>query len=209
MKEYQGTADTTARTKPWRDILDMMDAMEIEASIKGLENKIGATTEELFGKMGTSLVGWTNWVSQNLSTTLGLDSILEKLETLTTYEEAVKALGENLKVTDTMINAAIGKSTIAPPVSASTQSIVSHTSKLFGTTSAVELRRAAKEEYLGDTTSVKKSMELNVGRMADRMSDGTVTGISINNVNLPNVKDGEQFVNELENIALQASTTRS
>ena len=208
LKEYQGTADTTARTKPWRDILDMMDAMEIEASIKGLENKIGATTEELFGKMGTSLVDWTNWVSQNLSTTLGLDSILEKLETLTTYEEAVKALGENLKVTDTMINAAIGKSTIATPVSASTQGIVSHTSKIFGTTSAAELRRAAKEEYLGDTTRANKSMEF-VGRMAARMSDGTITGISINNVNLPNVKDGEQFVNELENIALQASTTRS
>ena len=186
----------------------MMDAMEIEASIKGLENKIGATTEELFGKMGTSLVDWTNWVSQNLSTTLGLDSILEKLETLTTYEEAVKALGENLKVTDTMINAAIGKSTIATPVSASTQGIVSHTSKIFGTTSAAELKRAAKEEYLGDTTRANKSMEF-VGRMAARMSDGTITGISINNVNLPNVKDGEQFVNELENIALQASTTRS
>lgn len=209
LKEYQGEADTAARTKPWRDILDMMDAMEIEASIKGLENKIGATTEELFGKMGTSLVDWTNWVSQNLSTTLGLDSILEKLETLTTYEEAVKALGENLKVTDTMINAAIGKSTIALPVSASTQDIVSHTSKIIGTTSAAELRRAAKEEYLGDTTRVNKSMELNVGRMAARMGTGTVTGISINNVNLPNVKDGEQFVNELENIALQASTTRS
>lgn len=219
LKEYQGEADTAARTKPWQDILDMMDAMEVEASIKSLENKIGSTTEKLFGKMGTSLVDWTNWVSQNLSTTIGLDSILEKLETLTTYNEAVKALGENLKVTDTMINKAIEKSTI-------TQDIVSD-STISGMKADAASRLAAK---LDDTTNKITSAAAKLGtdivfREAIRKTpiwlSGTLTAnvnetaakmgtdISINNVNLPNVKDGEQFVNELKNIALQASTTRS
>lgn len=209
LKEYQGTADTAARTKPWQDILDMMDAMEVEASIKSLENKIGATTEELFGKMGTSLVDWTNWVSQNLSTTVGLDSVLEKLETLTTYEKAVKELGENLKVTDAMINAAIGNSTITSPVNASTQTVVSRASTISGTKAAAELRRAVRAEYLGDMTNANTNVALNVGRAAARMGTGVLTGISIDTVNLPSVTNGEQFVTELENIALQASTTRS
>lgn len=247
LKEYQKEADTSARTKPWRDILDMMDAMDVEANIKSLENKIGATTEELFGKMGTSLVDWTNWVSQNLSTTIGLDSILGKLETLTTYEDAVKALGEDLKVTNEMIDKAIEKSTVILPVNESTQGTVSQTGTTSETKSSSTSKKdspattgtgTTKEKAVGGSATTATSIatketiqsllsstgiskvtsspavlgtKITENKIASPAVMGTsvLTGVSINNVNLPNVKDGEQFVTELKSIALQASTKRS
>ena len=235
LKEYQRESDTAARTKPWRDILDMMDAMEIEANIKSLENKIGATTEKLFGKMGTSLVDWTNWVSQNLSTTIGLDSILDKLDTLTTYEDAVKALGEDLKVTNEMIDAAIEKSTVTLPVTQGTGT-TSETStskkpsqgntgttkeKITGGTASTDasiVNKEAIQSLLSDTPTSKVTSspgimaETTISKVTSSPAiKGTsvVTGVSINNVNLPSVQNGEQFVKEIKNIALQTSTKRS
>lgn len=177
LKEYQQSNTTEALTKPWQDILDMMDMMDTVGQIKDLENKVGATVSELFDPMGTNLNQWSEWVSTIISTSLGLEDVIEKLDGISGYDAAVKELGNGLTVVDSTLASAIQKNALV------VGSNYMNTPITTGITSGITS---------GSISTLK----------ANPLS------ITINGLTLPSVTDTNSFINELQNLALQSSTTR-
>ena len=177
LKEYQA-ADTgvSGAIKAWQDILDMMDEMDVMASIKDLELKVGSTVSTLFDNMGTDLEQWTNWVSKLLSEKMGYEDLVEQLGGLSTYEQITGLLGTYLKYKDT---------TIAKKIEKNALGVISN--------------------YVDPITT---GTTPNVAMGATGNSTYAPLSITVNGLTLPSVTDANSFINELQNLALQSSTTR-
>lgn len=177
LKEYQKSGTTEELTKPWQDILNMMDMMDTVGQIKDLENKVGATVSELFDPMGTNLEQWSEWVSTIISTSLGLEDVIEKLDGISGYDAAIKELGDSLTVADSALVGAIQKNALV---------VGSNYMNAPVTT--------------GITSGISSGLISTLG--------GNPLSITINGLTLPSVTDANSFINELQNLALQSSTTR-
>lgn len=177
LKEYQKSGTTEELTKPWQDILNMMGMMDTVGQIKDLENKVGMTVSELFDPMGTNLEQWTEWVSTIISTSLGLEDVIEKLDGISGYDAAIKELGDSLTVADSAVVGAIQKNALV---------VGSNYMNTPVTT--------------GITSGISSGLISTLG--------GNPLSITINGLTLPSVTDANSFINELQNLALQSSTTR-
>ena len=74
---------------------------------------MGQTTTQLFGGMGTNLTAWTEWDKTNLSTTLGLENILEELGNVEGLKWITEYLNSSMQVDQSKIQAAINKKKFA------------------------------------------------------------------------------------------------
>lgn len=177
LKEYQQTGTTEELTKPWQDILNMMDMMDTVGQIKDLENKVGATVSELFDPMGTNLEQWSEWVSTIISTSLGLEDVIEKLDGISGYDAAIKELGDSLTVADSALVGAIQKNALV-----------------------------VGSNYMNAPVTTGITSGISSGSISTL--NGNPLSITINGLTLPSVTDANSFINELQNLALQSSTTR-
>lgn len=177
LKEYQKSGTTEELTKPWQDILNMMDMMDTVGQIKDLENKVGATVSELFDPMGTNLEQWTEWVSTIISTSLGLEDVIEKLDGISGYDAAIKELGDSLTVADSALVGAIQKNALV-----------------------------VGSNYMNTPVTTGITSGISSGSISTL--NGNPLSITINGLTLPSVTDANSFINELQNLALQSSTTR-
>lgn len=177
LKEYQKSGTTEELTKPWQDILNMMDMMDTVGQIKDLENKVGATVSELFDPMGTNLEQWSEWVSTIISTSLGLEDVIEKLDGISGYDAAIKELGDNLTVADSALVGAIQKNALV-----------------------------VGSNYMNAPVTTGITSGISSGSISTL--NGNPLSITINGLTLPSVTDANSFINELQNLALQSSTTR-
>ena len=177
LKEYQKSGTTEELTKPWQDILNMMDMMDTVGQIKDLENKVGATVSELFDPMGTNLEQWSEWVSTIISTSLGLEDVIEKLDGISGYDAAIKELGDNLTVADSALVGAIQKNALV-----------------------------VGSNYMNAPVTTGITSGISSGSISTLK--GNPLSITINGLTLPSVTDANSFINELQNLALQSSTTR-
>lgn len=177
LKEYQKSGTTEELTKPWQDILNMMDMMDTVGQIKDLENKVGATVSELFDPMGTNLEQWSEWVSTIISTSLGLEDVIEKLDGISGYDAAIKELGDSLTVADSALVGAIQKNALV-----------------------------VGSNYMNAPVTTGITSGISSGSISTL--NGNPLSITINGLTLPSVTDANSFINELQNLALQSSTTR-
>lgn len=184
--------------KQWQDILDLFDDLEADYELKALENKVGSTVGALFGGMGTSTSAWSDWIKNNLSTSYGLQDVLDQMDKLVDTEDILGYLDQNGKVTDAIIDAAIGNNilpaTYAAAITQAAQGIgaIANTGASIATQSAIS--------------------SLTSGAIV--MSGGTQYGnvYNFDNLVLPNVTNATEFVNSLDNLpntALQVSTQRN
>ena len=184
--------------KQWQDVLDLFDDLEADYELKALENKVGSTVGALFGGMGTSTSAWSDWIKNNLSTSYGLQDVLDQMDKLVDTEDILGYLDQNGKVTDAIIDAAIGNNilpaTYAAAITQAAQGIgaIANTGASIATQSAIS--------------------SLTSGAIV--MSGGTQYGnvYNFDNLVLPNVTNATEFVNSLDNLpntALQVSTQRN
>ena len=129
--------------KQWQDVLDLFDDLEADYELKALENKVGSTVGALFGGMGTSTSAWSDWIKNNLSTSYGLQDVLDQMDKLVDTEDILGYLDQNGNVTDAIIDAAIGNNilpaTYAAAITQAAQGIgaIANTGASIATQSAI------------------------------------------------------------------------
>lgn len=184
--------------KQWQDILDLFDDLEADYELKALENKVGSTVGALFGGMGTSTSAWSDWIKNNLSTSYGLQDVLDQMDKLVDTEDILGYLDQNGKVTDAIIDAAIGNNILPATYAAAITQAAQGIGAIANTGASI-----ATQSTISSLTS---------GAIV--MSGGTQYGnvYNFDNLVLPNVTNATEFVNSLDNLpntALQVSTQRN
>lgn len=203
LKEYNAEKEKEAKKKPWQDILDLFDQQETLRDIKELENKLGQTTTQLFGGMGTNLTAWTEWVKTNLSTTLGLENILEELGNVEGLKWITEYLNSSMQVDQSKIQAAINKNkfasgTLSAPGGISRVGEHGYELAMLGAGDAVLPHTVSKNLMeIGKYSAVEWKKLL-------RSSDSeTVNQYSFDKLILPNVKSADDFIRELNKLPNQ------
>lgn len=202
LQDYAGSVtDSQIATNPilkqWESVLALFDDIEADNAIKRLENLVGSNVNTLFGGMGTDTNAWTNWIKNNLSTTGGIQDILNNLDKLVDTNDIINYLDSNGQVKDAVLQAAIANNVLPQ-------------------TYAAAITQAAQSMSIAANTGASIATQ---GAIAAMTSGSIVSGSVTQNGNiynfdslvLPNVTNAQDFINELDNLpnmALQASTQR-
>ena len=184
--------------KQWQDVLALFDDLEADYELKALENKVGSTVGALFGGMGTSTSAWSDWIKNNLSTSYGLQNVIDQMDKLVDTEDILGYLDQNGKVTDAIIDAAIGNNILPATYAAAITQAAQGIGAIANTGSSIATQSAISSLTSG----------------AIVMSGGTQYGnvYNFDNLVLPNVTNATEFVSSLDNLpntALQVSTQRN
>ncbi len=203
LKEYNTEKEKEAKKKPWQDILDLFDQQETLRDIKELENKLGQTTSQLFGGMGTNLTAWTEWVKTNLSTTLGLENILEELGSVEGLKWITEYLNSSMQVDQSKIQAAINKNkfasgTLSAPGGISRVGEHGYELAMLGAGDAVLPHTVSK-----NLMEIGKYSAVEWKKMLRDSDSATVNQYSFDKLVLPNVKSAEDFIRELNKLPNQ------
>lgn len=203
LKEYNTEKEKEAKKKPWQDILDLFDQQETLRDIKELENKLGQTTTQLFGGMGTNLTAWTEWVKTNLSTTLGLENILEELGNVEGLKWITEYLNSSMQVDQSKIQAAINKNkfasgTLSAPGGISRVGEHGYELAMLGAGDAVLPHTVSK-----NLMEIGKYSAVEWKKMLRNSDSETVNQYSFDKLVLPNVKSADDFIRELKKLPNQ------
>ena len=196
LEEYKQEQESP-ELKAWNEVLDLFDDLEAQSEIKDLENKVVKTVKELFGGFGTDTSKWTEWIKNRLSSQLGLENILEKLDSLEGWEAINDYLGSDGVVNETQIQDAIKKNRFAS-----------------GTLSApAGFARVAENGYeialLGKGDAVmphnisQNLMQWGRYNPIEVMQGGgstTTQNYHFDKLVLPNVSNAQEFLHELHNL---------
>ena len=195
--------------KKWKDILELFGDMEALADIKELENKLGKTSGELFGGMGTDLAQWETFIRSSLATTLGYSSLLDAMDDLEGHDAIVDWLqGVGETVSDSQIQQAIDKNrfasgTLSAPAGFARVAENGYEIALLGKGDAVMPHNVSENLMQWGRYNPVEVMQGGVG--------GTVENFHFDSLVLPNVTDANGFMRELQNLpnrALQYSRSR-
>lgn len=183
--------------KQWQDVLALFDNLEADYELKALENKVGATVGDLFGGMGTSTSAWSDWIKNNLSTSYGLQDVLDQLDELVDTQDILGYLDQNGQVTDAIIDAAIGNNVLPTTYAAAVTQAAQGINAIANT----------------GTSTINQGAIAGLTSGAVVISGGTQYGnvYNFDNLVLPNVTNGSEFIDSLDNLpntALQVSTQR-
>lgn len=203
LKEYNTEKEKEAKKKPWQDILDLFDQQETLRDIKELENKLGQTTSQLFGGMGTNLTAWTEWVKTNLSTTLGLENILEELGNVEGLKWITEYLNSSMQVDQSKIQAAINKNkfasgTLSAPGGISRVGEHGYELAMLGAGDAVLPHTVSK-----NLMEIGKYSAVEWKKMLRDSDNATVNQYSFDKLVLPSVKSADDFIRELNKLPNQ------
>ncbi len=195
--------------KKWKDILELFGDMEALADIKELENKLGKTSGELFGGMGTDLAQWETFIRSNLATTLGYSSLLDAMDELEGHDAIVGWLqGVGETVSESQIQQAIDRNrfasgTLSAPAGFARVAENGYEIALLGKGDAVMPHNVSENLMQWGRYNPVEVMQGGVG--------GTVENFHFDSLVLPNVTDANGFMRELQNLpnrALQYSRSR-
>lgn len=195
--------------KKWKDILELFGDMEALADIKELENKLGKTSGELFGGMGTDLAQWETFIRSSLATTLGYSSLLDAMDDLKGHDAIVDWLqGVGETVSDSQIQQAIDRNrfasgTLSAPAGFARVAENGYEIALLGKGDAVMPHNVSENLMQWGRYNPVEVMQGGVG--------GTVENFHFDSLVLPNVTDANGFMRELQNLpnkALQYSRSR-
>lgn len=196
LKEYQKTAENPVLNK-WQEVLKLFDEYETDFALKNLENQVGATVGQLFGSLGTDTSAWASWIKNNLSTSYGLQNVLDNMEKLVDTDDILAYLDGNGQVSNAIIQSAIANNTLpATYAAAITQAALAGRS-IAGVGIGISQQSAIASATSGAGISGALSQYGNV--------------YNFENLVLPNVTNATEFINELNslsNTALQVSTQR-
>ena len=196
LQEYQQTAENPVLNK-WQEVLKLFDEYESDFALKNLENQVGATVGQLFGSFGTDTSAWASWIKNNLSTSYGLQNVLDNMENLVDTDDILAYLDGNGKVSNAIIQSAIANNTLpATYAAAITQAALAGRS-IAGAGIGISQQSAIASATSGAGVSGMFSQYGNV--------------YNFENLVLPNVTNATEFINELNSLsttALQASTQR-
>lgn len=202
LKEYQSSASTSEEALnpvlvQWQEVLKLFDEFEADYELKALENKVGATVGQLFGSFGTNTGAWSDWIKKNLSTTQGIGDVLTNLDKLVDTNDIINYLDSNGKVSQAIIDAAIGNNVLPATYAAAVTQMAQGMSA--GVNTATNL---ATQSSITAATS---------GAVV--MGNATQYGniYNFDNLVLPNVTNANEFINDLNNLsttALQTSAQR-
>jgi ribosome-binding protein aMBF1 (putative translation factor) len=210
LKEYQQQQDSP-QLKAWKEVLELFDEMESLAEIKQLEQTVGSTTSSLFGSLGTDSSKWTNWIKDNLATTMGLEGLLTQMEDITSYEDMMKFLQGN---NDTISNAQIASS-VNKYRFASGTSFVPHTGFARVAEQGYEIAVLGKGDAVMPHNVSKNLMDwgnYSPIEFAKATSDSGDNVYNFDKLVLPNVANANDFMRELQqlpNRAIQFGTSRA
>ena len=202
LKEYQSSASTSEEALnpvlvQWQEVLKLFDEFEADYELKALENKVGATVGQLFGSFGTNTGAWSDWIKKNLSTTQGIGDVLTNLDKLVDTNDIINYLDSNGKVSQAIIDAAIGNNVLPATYAAAVTQMAQGMSA--GVNTATNL---ATQSSITSATS---------GAIV--MGNATQYGniYNFDNLVLPNVTNANEFIDGLNNLsttALQTSAQR-
>jgi hypothetical protein len=210
LKEYQQQEDSP-ELKAWKEVLELFDEMDELAEIKNLEQMVGGSTSELFGSLGTNLAQWTEWIKENLATSMGLEGLLNKMEEITSYEDMQDFLqGANDTISDSQILSAISKYRFA-----SGTSFVPHTGFARVAEQGYEIALLGKGDAVMPHNISKNLMDwgnYSPLEFAEATSDNGGYVYNFDKLVLPNVANANDFMRELQqlpNRAIQFGTSRA
>ena len=199
LQEYQNNnkSVTNPVLAQWQEVLKLFDEIEADNVIKQLENAVGSTVGKLFGSFGTDTNAWADWIKNNLATTGGIQNVLDSLDKLVDTNDIINYLDSNGQVKDAVLKAAIANN-------------------ILPETYAAAITQAAQSMSVAANTSASIATQ---GAIAAMTGGSIVSGSVTQNGNiynfdslvLPNVTNAQDFINELDNLpnmALQASTQR-
>ena len=147
--------------------------------------------------MGTDTNAWAKWIKNNLSTTQGLQDVLNNMDKLVDTTDIMQYLDSNGKVSDAIIQSAIANNTLP-----STYAAAITQSALSGQVIANKVSGLVAQSSMSTLTN---------GSIVRGSSTQYGNTYNFENLVLPNVTNAQQFLNELSNlstIALQNSTSR-
>jgi hypothetical protein len=185
--------------------------MESLAEIKQLEQTVGSTTSSLFGSLGTDSSKWTNWIKDNLATTMGLEGLLTQMEDINYYEDMMKFLeGQNDTISDAQILSSVNKYRFA-----SGTSFVPHTGFARVAEQGYEIALLGKGDAVMPHNISKNLMDwgnYSPIEFAKATSDSGDNVYNFDKLVLPNVANANDFMRELQqlpNRAIQFGTSRA
>ena len=196
LKEYQKTAENPVLNK-WKEVLKLFDEYETDFALKNLENQVGATVGQLFGSFGTDTSAWASWIKNNLSTSYGLQNVLDNMEKLVDTDDILAYLDGNGQVSNAIIQSAISNNALPATYAAAITQAALASRSIVGSNMGISQQSAIASATSGAGVSGTLSQYGNV--------------YNFENLVLPNVTNATEFINELNSLsttALQASTQR-
>lgn len=208
LKEYQ-TEEESAEMKAWKEVLNLFDEMDALAEISRLEQLVGATASQLFGSFGTNLGQWTNWLKDNLATTMGLERLIGDMDEIVGYQNMMGFLGgTNQTISTSQISSYIDRhrfasGTLSAPSGLARVGEQGYEIALLGKGDAVMPHNVSKN--LMDWGNYSPL------QFAKATSDVGNNIYNFDRLVLPNVSNANEFMKELErlpNKAIQFGTSR-
>ena len=196
LREYQNTAENPVLNK-WKEVLKLFDEYETDFALKNLENQVGATVGQLFGSLGTDTSAWASWIKNNLSTSYGLQNVLDDMDKLVDANDILAYLNGNGQVSDAIIQSAIANNALPATYAAAITQAALASSSIVGSNMGISQQSAIASATSGAGVSGVLSQYGNV--------------YNFENLVLPNVTNATEFINELNslsNTALQVTTQR-
>lgn len=196
LKEYQQTAENPVLNK-WKEVLKLFDEYESDFALKNLENQVGATVGQLFGSFGTDTGAWASWIKNNLSTSYGLQNVLDNMEKLVDTNDILAYLDGNGQVSNAIIQNAIENNALPATYAATITQAALASRSIVGSNMGISQQSAIASATGGAGISGALSQYGNV--------------YNFENLVLPNVTNATEFINELNSLsttALQVTTQR-
>ena len=196
LQEYQQTAENPVLNK-WQEVLKLFDDYEADFTLKNLENQVGATVGQLFGSLGTDTSAWASWIKNNLSTSYGLQNVLDDMDKLVDVNDILAYLNSNGQVSNAIIQSAIANNALPATYAAAITQAALASRSIVGSNMGISQQSAIASATSGAGVSGMLSQYGNV--------------YNFENLVLPNVTNATEFINELNSLsttALQASTQR-
>ena len=196
LKEYQDTAENPVLNK-WKEVLKLFDDYEADFALKNLENQVGATVGQLFGSFGTDTSAWASWIKNNLSTSYGLQNVLDDMESLVDTNDILAYLNSNGRVSNAIIQSAIANNALPATYAAAITQAALASRSIVGSNMGISQQSAIASATSGAGVSGMLSQYGNV--------------YNFENLVLPNVTNATEFINELNSLsttALQVTTQR-
>ena len=196
LQEYQKTAENPVLNK-WKEVLKLFDEYEADFALKNLENQVGATVGQLFGSLGTDTSAWASWIKNNLSTSYGLQNILDDMDKLVDADDILAYLNSNGQVSDAIIQSAIANNALPATYAAMITQAALASSSVVGSNMGISQQSAIASATSGAGVNGVLSQYGNI--------------YNFENLVLPNVTNATEFINELNGLsttALQVTTQR-
>ena len=196
LKEYQKTAENPVLNK-WKEVLKLFDRYETDFALRNLENQVGATVGQLFGALGTDTSAWAAWIKNNLSTSYGLQNVLDNMDKLVDTNDILNYLNGNGQVPNAIVQSAIANNILPSTYAAAITQAALASGSVIGSGIGISQQSSIASATSG--TSVGGTL----------LKSGNV--YNFENLVLPNVTKPTEFINELNSLsttALQVSTQR-